>query len=228
MVFMALLRSLPTTCELPRQHPCRCLAMGVGGEILAPSQRETLRCGSPRAQAQLPTPRIAPRCLTSGHSLRPVGRRSVPRFAGAFASWLNGSKKWYRSAGCSALGCWRHSALPQSYCNTRGMLSVNSAMIPSNCASHPPRPSDTSRASCRPAFRADNRSCIHIFLAGAEVSGCSPTTPNPRTSWMREFASVMIQCREIGCAATVPTFSMVIVAGENKALESGSDWSAMN
>ena len=165
---MALLRSLPTTCELPRQHPCRCLAMGVGGEILAPSQRETLRCGSPRAQkAQLPTPRIAPRCLTSGHSLRPVGRRSVPRFAGAFASWLNGSKKWYRSVGCSALGLLAPfgaaAELMQYARNAQREFRDDPLELRPILRDH----------LIRPAHRADRRfelttARVFIFLAGAE------------------------------------------------------------
>jgi hypothetical protein len=41
-------------------------------------------------------------------------------------------------------------------------------------------------------------------------TGCSPTTPAPRTSRTRPFASVMRQCRERSCTVSPPVFSIVM------------------
>jgi hypothetical protein len=55
------------------------------------------------------------------------------------------------------------------------------------------------------------RGAAGVFeLLARRSSGWWPTTPRPRTSSTWLLASVMIQWREISCAATVPVFLIVI------------------
>jgi hypothetical protein len=42
-------------------------------------------------------------------------------------------------------------------------------------------------------------------------TGCSPTTPSPRTSCLRPAASVMIQCRVRSCTVSSPVLVMTMV-----------------
>jgi hypothetical protein len=62
-----------------------------------------------------------------------------------------------------------------------------------------------------PAGVGSVQALVYAKCSPGASSGCWPTTPAPRTSCTRSSASVMIQWREINCAATVPVLRMVIV-----------------
>src|SRR5436190_1070117 len=53
---------------------------------------------------------------------------------------------------------------------------------------------------------------VYSKLSPGFSTGCSPTTPLPRTSCTWLLESVMIQWRGRSCAVTVPALTMVIVA----------------
>src|SRR5215468_1311300 len=46
-------------------------------------------------------------------------------------------------------------------------------------------------------------------------TGCSPTTPGPRTSSTFPFSSVMTQCRLINCTVSEPSFEIFTVYKKN-------------
>src|SRR3954466_13310746 len=54
-------------------------------------------------------------------------------------------------------------------------------------------------------------------------TGCSPTTPSPRTSCLRPVPSVMIQCRVLSCTVSVPELVMTIVYDQKYCCRSGDE-----
>src|SRR3954470_1096912 len=54
-------------------------------------------------------------------------------------------------------------------------------------------------------------------------TGCSPTTPSPRTSCLRPVPSVMIQCRVLSCTVSAPELVMTMVYDQKYCCRSGDE-----
>lgn len=49
---------------------------------------------------------------------------------------------------------------------------------------------------------------VYSNFSPGRITGCSPTTPSPRVSWVRPKLSVMRQKRERICTVSTPLFSI--------------------
>src|SRR4051812_9919464 len=54
-------------------------------------------------------------------------------------------------------------------------------------------------------------------------TGCSPTTPSPRTSCLRPVPSVMIQYRVLSCTVSLPELVMTMVYDQKYCCRSGDE-----